>query len=175
MFSGSWSPNDAVRALKGIYAYGVQFREQPVRYWDWEGMRFVRERFPVAIMADESVHSPHDAITAMRRDTVDMINIRLMKTGSILQALRVAHIAEAAGTSCMLGCMNETRVVLTADAHAVCAQRNELWAGLDAFTEHNIDPVIRGMKLKDGVIHAPTTPGLGLDIDPEWLRTLRAA
>ena len=170
-----WTPNDAVRALKGIDAYDVQFCEQPVRYWDWEGMRFVRERSPIAIMADESVHSPHDAITAVRRDAVDMINIKLMKTGSILQAVRVAHIADAAGMNCMLGCMNETRVALTAAAHVVCSQRNVLWADLDAFTEHNIDPVIGGMQLKDGVIHAPSTPGLGLDIDPEWLKTLRAA
>jgi L-alanine-DL-glutamate epimerase-like enolase superfamily enzyme len=134
-------------------------------------MRFVRERSPIAIMADESVHSPHDAITAVRRDALDMINIKLMKTGSILQAVRVAHIADAAGMNCMLGCMNETRVTLTAAAHVVCSQRNVLWADLDAFTEHNIDPVFGGMKLKDGVIHAPTTPGPGLDIDPEWLKT----
>jgi L-alanine-DL-glutamate epimerase-like enolase superfamily enzyme len=104
-----------------------------------------------------------------------MINIKLMKTGSILQAVRVAHIADAAGMNCMLGCMSETRVALTAAAHVVCSQRNVLWADLDAFTEHNIDPIIGGMQLKDGVIHAPATPGLGLDIDPEWLKTLHKA
>jgi L-alanine-DL-glutamate epimerase-like enolase superfamily enzyme len=170
-----WTPNEAVRALKSIDAYDVQFCEQPVPYWDWEGMRFVRERSPIPIMADESVHTPHDAITAVRRDAVDMINIKLMKTGGILQAVWVARIADAADMKCMLGCMNETRVALTAAAHVVCSQRNVLWADLDAFTEHNIDPVIGGMQLKDGVIHAPTTPGLGLDIDPAWLKTLRAA
>jgi len=170
-----WTPNEGVRALKGIDAYDVQFCEQPVPYWDWEGLRFVRERSPIAIMADESVHTPHDAITAVRRDAVDMINIKLMKTGGILQAVWVARIADAADMKCMLGCMSETRVALTAAAHVVCSQRNVLWADLDAFTEHNIDPVIGGMQVKDGVIHAPTTPGLGLDIDPEWLKTLRAA
>ena len=170
-----WSPNEAVRALKGIDAYDVQFCEQPVRYWDWEGLRFVRERSPIPIMADESVHSPHDAIQAVRRDAVDMINIKLMKTGGILQAVSVARIADAADMNCMLGCMSETRVALTAAAHVVCSQRNVLWADLDAFTEHNLDPVIGGMQLKDGIIQAPTTPGLGLDIDPAWLRTLRVA
>jgi L-alanine-DL-glutamate epimerase-like enolase superfamily enzyme len=29
--------------------------------------------------------------------------------------------------------------------------------------------------VRDGIIHAPTTPGLGLDIDPDWLKTLHAA
>jgi L-Ala-D/L-Glu epimerase / N-acetyl-D-glutamate racemase len=170
-----WSPDEAVRALKGIAAFDVQFCEQPVRYWDWEGMRFVRDRSPIPIMADESVHSPHDAVTAIRLGAADMINIKLMKTGGILQAAWVARIADAANVNCMLGCMTETRIGLTAAAHVVCSQRNVLWADLDAFTEHNIDPVIGGMQLKDGVIHAPTTPGLGLDIDPDWLKTLRKA
>jgi L-alanine-DL-glutamate epimerase-like enolase superfamily enzyme len=170
-----WTPNEAVRALKGIDAYNVQFCEQPVPYWDWEGLRFVRERSPIPIMADESVHTPHDAITAVRRDAVDMINIKLMKTGGILQAVWVARIADAADMKCMLGCMSETRVALTAAAHVVCSQRNVLWADLDAFTEYEVDPVIEGMQVKDGVIHAPTTPGLGLDLDPAWLKTLRAA
>jgi L-alanine-DL-glutamate epimerase-like enolase superfamily enzyme len=170
-----WSPDEAVRALKGIDAYDVQFCEQPVPYWDWEGMRFVRERSPIAIMADESVHSPHDAVTAVRLGAADMINIKLMKTGGILQAVWVARIADAADMNCMLGCMSETRIGLTAAAHVVCSQRNVLWADLDGFVDQNIDPVIGGMQLKDGVIHAPTTPGLGLDVDPDWLKTLRRA
>lgn len=170
-----WTPNEAVRALKGMDQYDVQFCEQPGRAWDWEGMRFVRERSPIAIMADESVHSPHDAIAAVRHDAADSINIKLMKTGGILQAVSIAHVADAAGLKCMVGCMNESRVALTAAAQVVCSQRNVLWADLDTFTEHAIDPVIGGVQLKDGVLYAPTTPGLGLDIDPAWLKTLRAA
>jgi L-alanine-DL-glutamate epimerase-like enolase superfamily enzyme len=170
-----WTANEAVRALRGIDLYNVEFCEQPVHYWDWEGMKFVREHSPIAIMADESVHSPHDAIQAVRRNAVDMINIKLMKTGGILQAVWVARIADAADMRCMVGCMSETRVALTAAAQVVCSQRNVLYADLDAFTEHKIDPVIGGMQVRDGIIHAPTTPGLGLDIDPDWLKTLHAA
>ena len=154
-----WSPNEAVRALKGIDRYNVEFCEQPVPYWDWEGLKTVRNNSPIAIMADESVHTPHDAIEAVRRDAVDMINIKLMKTGGILQAAWVAQIADAADMKCMLGCMSETRIALTAAAHVVCSHRNVLYADLDAFTEHKVDPVIGGMQLKDGIIKLPVTPG----------------
>jgi L-alanine-DL-glutamate epimerase-like enolase superfamily enzyme len=170
-----WTPSEAVRALKGIDKYNVQFCEQPVPCWDWEGMKFVRNNSPIAIMADESVHNPHDAIEAVRRGAADMINIKLMKAGGILQSVRIAQIAEAADMRCMLGCMTETRLALTAAAHVVCSQRNVLYADLDAFTEHRIDPVVGGMQVKDGIIRLPETPGLGLDIDPAWLKTLRAA
>jgi L-alanine-DL-glutamate epimerase-like enolase superfamily enzyme len=170
-----WTPNEAVRALKGIDQYNVQFCEQPVPYWDWEGMKFVRNHSPIPIMADESVHSPHDAIEAVRREAVDMINIKLMKAGGILQAAWIAQIAGAADMNCMLGCMSETRVALTAAAQVVCSQRNVLYADLDAFTIHKIDPVIGGMQVKDGIIRLSATPGLGLDIDPDWLKTLHVA
>ena len=170
-----WTPNEAVRALRGLDQFKIEFCEQPVLYSDWEGMSFVRQHVEIPIMADESVHSPADAIEAVRRDAVDMINIKLMKSGGILGAVRIAHIADGADMKCMLGCMSETRVALTAAAHVVMSQKNVLYADLDAFTEHKIDPVIGGMALKDGTLTLPDKPGLGLDIDPSWLKTLKPA
>jgi L-alanine-DL-glutamate epimerase-like enolase superfamily enzyme len=171
----AWTPNQAVRALKGLDKYDIQLCEQPVAYWDWDGLKFVHNNSAIPIMADESVHNPHDAIEAVRREAVDMINIKLMKSGGILQAVHIAQIAEAANMKCMLGCMNETRVGLTAAAHVVLSQRNVLYADLDTFTEHKVDPVIGGMQVKDGIVRLTGKPGLGLDIDPAWLKTLRAA
>jgi len=170
-----WTPSDAIRALRGMEQLNVQFCEQPVLRSDLTGMRFVRSNVRIPIMADECVHSPSDAIEVVRRDAADMINIKLMKSGGILQSARIAEIASAANMECMLGCMNDTRVALTAASHVMMAQKSALYADLDAFTEHKIDPVIGGLQLKDGIITLPNTPGLGLDIDPDWLKTLRAA
>jgi L-alanine-DL-glutamate epimerase-like enolase superfamily enzyme len=170
-----WTPASGVQALKGLEQFRVEFCEQPVPFWDWEGMKFIRDRSPIPIMADESVHSPHDAIEAVRRGACDMINIKLMKTGGILNAMRVAQIADAADMKCMLGCMSEVRVALTAAAHVVLSSPNVLFADLDAFTEYDIDPVIGGMQLKDGSLSLSEKPGLGLDIDPSWLKSLHSA
>ena len=170
-----WTPAEAVRALRGLEKHRLEFCEQPVVYWDWEGLKYVRDNSPIPIMADEAVHFPQDAIQAVRHDAADMINIKLMKSGGILQSIAIAQNAEAANIHCMLGCMSETRVALTAAAHVAASQRAVLYADLDAFTEHAIDPVIGGMEVKDGTIRIPDTPGLGLDLDPAFLRTLRPA
>lgn len=170
-----WTPAEAVRALRGLEKYDIQFCEQPVVHWDWEGLKYVRNHVPIPIMADEAIHSPHDAIEAIRRDSTDMINIKLMKSGGILQSVSIAQIAEAANLQCMLGCMSETRIALTAAAHVVASQKSVLYADLDSFIEHTVDPVIGGMELKDGTIRVPEAPGLGLDLDPAFLRTLRRA
>jgi len=170
-----WTPNEAVRALRGLDPFRIEFCEQPVLFSDWEGMKFVRQNVGIPIIADESVHSPTDAIEAVRRNAADMINIKLMKSGGILQSVRIAHIADGANLKCMLGCMSETRVALTAAAHVVMSQKNVAYADLDSFTEHKIDPVIGGMAVKDGTVTLPDKPGLGLDIDPSWLQTLKPA
>jgi L-Ala-D/L-Glu epimerase len=168
-----WAVGDAVRALRGVDQYKVQFCEQPVPHWDWAGLKHVRENVPVPIMADESVHTPHDAITGLRQDAMDMINIKLMKTGGILQAVRLAGIAAAANLPCMLGSMSESRLALTAAAHVIMSQPIIRYADLDAFLEHEIDPVIGGMQVKAGVVTLPDTPGLGVELDASVLKKLQ--
>lgn len=167
-----WSPAQAVRSLHGIETYHIQACEQPVPHWDMEGLRYVRDHSSVPIMADESVHSPHDAIEAIRKNAVDLINIKLMKTGGILNAVRVAQIAAAADIQCMLGCMNETSLGLTAAAHVIASQKNLIYADLDSYLFAVSNPIIGGMEIRQGTVYLPTTPGLGLDIDPVFLKKL---
>jgi L-alanine-DL-glutamate epimerase-like enolase superfamily enzyme len=169
-----WSVSDALIALRGIAPYGLDFCEQPVKDWDWNGLRHVRANSPVPIMADESVHSPHDAIEGLRHDAFDMINIKLMKTGGVLPAVRLAHIAAAANVPCMVGCMAETRLALTAAAHVVMSQAIIRWADLDAYHEMAVDLCSGGMKVERGVVTLPDTPGLGVEMDPAIVRKLQA-
>lgn len=170
-----WSPSDCVHVLRGVAEQQLQLCEQPVVYWDWAGLRFIRESVSTPIMVDESVHVAHDAITGIREDAMDMINIKLMKCGGILQAVRIAQVADAANMKCMLGCMDESRVGLTAAAHVVASQKNVEFADLDAFLFLETDPVIGGMEVRDGVVHMPQGPGLGVDVDPAFIAKLRAA
>jgi L-alanine-DL-glutamate epimerase-like enolase superfamily enzyme len=168
-----WSVTDAIKTLRGLEPYNVQFCEQPVPYWDWAGLSRIRGNVPVPVMADESIHSPHDVITGVRQNAMDMINIKLMKSGGILKAVQTAEVAEAANLPCMLGCMSETRVALTAAAHVVMSQRICRYADLDAFLEHDVDPVVGGMQVTAGTVRLPEAPGLGLDIDPAFLKKLQ--
>lgn len=170
-----WSPMDCVQVLRSVADQQVQLCEQPVVYWDWAGLRYIRENSGVSIMVDESVHVAHDAITGIRENAMDAINIKLMKSGGILGAVRIAQVADAANIKCMLGCMDETRLGLTAAAHVVASQKNVVFADLDANLFLATDPVIGGMELRQGVIRLPHAAGLGLDVDPAFVAKLRAA
>ena len=167
-----WTAAETVRALRMMEKYQMQICEQPVPYWDVEGLKFSRDNSPTPIMADESVHSPHDAFAVTRENAVDCINIKLMKSGGLLRGVQIATVAASAGVTCMVGCMEETRLALTAGAHLVCSQKNIVYADLDGFLELSVDPVIGGMQMKDGIVTLPNTPGLGLDIDPAFFNKL---
>ncbi len=162
----------AIYALKKIDRLRIQFAEQPVLASDTNGLRAVREESPIPIMADEALFGPADAVKLIRAEACDFMNIKIMKAGGILNSVRIAHIADAANMRCMVGCMLETRIALTAAAHVVASQANIVYADLDGNAEHTIDPVVGGMTTKAGIVTMPEKPGLGCDIDPAFLKKM---
>jgi L-alanine-DL-glutamate epimerase-like enolase superfamily enzyme len=168
-----WSVPQSIYALRKMAPLGIEFCEQPVLASDTAGLHAVRAQSPVAIMADEAVFGPADAIKLVRAEACDTFNIKLMKAGGILNGVRIAHIADAANMRCMVGCMLETRLGLTAAAHLVASQRNIIYADLDGNTEHETDPIIGGISVKAGRLTMPETPGLGCDVDPAFVKKLQ--
>ena len=126
-------------------------------------------------MADEACFLPADALKLIRAEACDYFNIKLMKAGGMANAIRIAHIADAANIRCMVGCMLESNIALTAAAHVVASQANIIFADLDGNAEHKENPVVGGMTVKAGLVTMPETPGLGCDIDPAYLKKLKRA
>ena len=168
-----WTVPQAVYALRKMEPLAIQFCEQPVLASDTAGLRAVRSQSPIAIMADEALFGPADAVKLIRAEACDSFNIKLMKAGGILNAIRIAHIADAANMRCMAGCMLESKLALTAAAHVVASQANIVYADLDGNSEHVTDPIIDGMTVKAGVLTLPEKPGLGCDVDPDFVKKLR--
>jgi len=127
-----WTPKQAIEALNKIEKFNIQFAEQPVPAEDIKGLIDVRKNSPIPIMADESVHSPEDALRLIQAEAIDLINIKLMKSGGILKGRKIAAIAEAAGIPCMIGCMGESEIGIAAGAHLAAAVQNIKYADLDS-------------------------------------------
>jgi L-alanine-DL-glutamate epimerase-like enolase superfamily enzyme len=168
-----WTVPQAVYALRKMEPLAIEFCEQPVLASDTAGLRAVRLQSPIAIMADEALFGPADAIKLIRAEACDTFNIKVMKAGGLLNSIRIAHIADAANMRCMVGCMLESKLALTAAAHVVASQANIVYADLDGNSEHVTDPIIDGMTVKAGVLTLPEKPGLGCDVDPAFVKKLR--
>jgi L-alanine-DL-glutamate epimerase-like enolase superfamily enzyme len=124
-------------------------------------------------MADESVFTHHDAERLIRHKACNYINIKFAKSGGILEATNINRIAEANGIACMLGGMLESRVALTAKMHFALAHNNILFYDLDTcLIGHKVDPVIGGVSYKGMELSLTNAPGIGADVDPEFLKSL---
>jgi L-alanine-DL-glutamate epimerase-like enolase superfamily enzyme len=167
-----WTVPQAIYALRKMEPLDIELCEQPVLASDTAGMRAVRSRSPISIMADESLFGPADAVELIRAEACDTFNIKVMKAGGLLNSIRIAHVADAANMRCMVGCMLESNLALTAAAHVVASQANIVYADLDGNTEHLENPVVGGMTVEAGTLTLPETPGLGCDVDPAFVRKL---
>ena len=160
-----WSPQEAVWVLREMEPFRVQLVEQPVPFWDLEGLRYVRERSPIPVMADEAVHSPRDALRAIRAGAVDYINIKLMKAGGLHRAKEIAAISRAAGLANMIGSMVETDIGATAAIHFALSEGNVRFRDLDTGTDPNSLLITDGGSYIEGgmrYLRDPEAPGLGI-------------
>ncbi len=159
-----WMPKEAVRVLSRMEESGldIEFVEQPVKAHDFAGLKYVTERVSIPVLADESVFSPEDAFTILQMRAADLINIKLMKCGGIYNALKIAAAAEVYGVECMIGCMLEAKVSVTAAVHLACAKRVITKVDLDGPVLCRADPVEGGAVFNEKDISISNAPGLGI-------------
>ncbi len=159
-----WEPKEAVYAIKRMEQPDININlvEQPVLAKDFEGMKYVTDRVNVPVLADESVFSPSDALRLINMRAADMINIKLMKTGGIYNALKIVSLAEVAGMKCMIGSMMESKIGVTAAAHLGAGKANIVDVDLDVPLLCREDPVKGGVLYNKNEMTLSKGPGLGL-------------
>lgn len=165
-----WDPETALRVLTAIAPYRIEFCEQPMHHRHDARLPALRQASPIRIMADESVCDHFDAERVIRSGGCDYINIKLAKSGGILEAIRIADTARALGTPCMLGGMLESRLALTAKVHLALSHDNIIFHDLDTCLLGQLeDPVLGGAEYRGFELHVGDGPGLDADIDPAFL------
>lgn len=163
-----WQAKEAVSIISAMEDRGldIDLVEQPVPAHDLEGMVYVTSRVQTPILADESVFSPADAVEIIRRGAADLVNIKLMKTGGIWQALKICDVAEIYGVECMIGCMLESRLSVAAAAHLAAGQRIITRADLDGPSLCAVDPYTGGPLFNGPEIAMSDNPGVGVEDVP---------
>ncbi|HJU65589.1 MAG TPA: dipeptide epimerase, partial [Gemmatimonadaceae bacterium] len=152
--NAAWTPKRALSMMQCLVDHRVEFVEQPLPAHDVAGLRFVRERSPLPIIADESCVVATDIPPLV--GAVDGINIKLAKCGGLREALRMIATARAHGLLVMMGCMIETSLGITAAAHLAPLLD---FADLDGAALLANDP-FRGASIAGGEISVPDSPGL---------------
>jgi L-Ala-D/L-Glu epimerase len=156
--NAAWTPKSALRIIPLLQELGVEFVEQPLPPEDLEGMRFVRDRSALPIVADESCLVASDI--PKLAGVVDGINIKLAKCGGLREALRMIATARAHSMLVMCGCMVESSLGITAAAQFAPLLD---YADLDGAALVANDPYV-GASIEGGVVRLPAGAGLGVTL-----------
>jgi L-alanine-DL-glutamate epimerase-like enolase superfamily enzyme len=154
--NAAWTAKGALQIAELLAALGVEFIEQPLPPHDLEGLRFVRDRSPLPVVADESCVTASDV--PRLAGVVDGVNLKLAKCGGLREAMRLIATARAHGMLVMAGCMIETSLGISAAAHLAplldCAD-------LDGAALLADDPYV-GATIAGGAIRLSDGAGLGV-------------
>jgi L-alanine-DL-glutamate epimerase-like enolase superfamily enzyme len=165
-----WDVPTALDVLGKVHGLDVEYCEQPVQHWNLEALRRIHDRSPVPIVADEAVFDHHDAFRVLSVDACDYVNLKLSKSGGVRAGQKAAAVVDAAGKSCMIGCMMESRLGLTAAAHLASAMGHFKFFDLDSAHLLAADPILGGMRYEaDMVLLDESAPGLGAEPDPAFV------
>jgi len=170
----AWSEMDAMRGIARLEAGGVDLIEQPTRAGNSAALARLKARFDVAIMADEALHGPDDALALARLDAADVYAVKITQSGGLVPALEVATVARLAGIGLYGGTMLEGGIGTAATAH-LCATFPELAWGTELFGPLLLTQEVLQEPLvyRDFMLQVPTGPGLGVTVDPDKLRAMQ--
>ncbi len=147
---------EAIRKINWLESQGVEYVEQPMPAHMLEETRYVRSKVHLPIFADEACTDV--AMIPRLVDAYDGINVKLDKSGGILEACRWIEVARAMNLKVMLGCMVSSSCSVTAAAHLSPLVD---YADLDGNLLVANDPW-RGVRVEKGKLLLPDGPGLGL-------------
>ena len=150
-----WSLDEALESLPQLATLGVEYCEQPLPARDPGGPE-LKKRSPLPIYVDEDCHRLADV--AQCAEIGHGINVKLAKAGGLREATRMVHAARALGLGCMLGCMVESGLGISAGAQ-IASLFDHVDLDGNLLLAHDPWP---GVPFVDGVQLPPEEPGLGV-------------
>ncbi len=163
-----WSEATARRYMPALAELGVDLVEQPLPAGQMEALARVTAASRVPVMIDEGAFSAAEIARAGAIHAADVLSLKLVKSGGLLDLRRAAAIADAHGLELYGGCLLESG--LGAAAHmAVFSTLPRLQWGTEHFGPQILvrDIVSKGPEFRDFQIHLPEGPGLGITLDED--------
>ena len=170
-YNQAYTPAEAVRAIKAIEPFGIDFAEQPVRATDYVGMAHVQSLVDTPIMAHEGCFSLQDIVTLVELGAVGIIGLNSERPGGVTNALRAITYAEQRGLGVVLH--NQPLGIASAmHLHVAAAKHHQLGHATELFGHVMMedDLIVQRIDYDGGTGTLPEGPGWGVDLDEEALR-----
>jgi len=160
--------------LKCLDEFGLMMIEQPLAHDEIIDHAELQAQLTTPICLDECIRSAHQAEQAIRLRACGIINIKLGRVGGFREAKRVHDLAERHGIPVWCGGMLESGI---GRAHNIAlstlpnftlpgdvSASKRYWKRDIIFPPVEVSP--------QGTITVPTAPGLGYDVDHDFLKSV---
>ena len=159
--NGGWTVQQAMEMQSALMAADVVLLEQPIAAHldaqvDLDGFAALREHCSLPLVADESCWNLEDLLRLAPH--VDGVNLKLLKTGGLTEALLMARVARRLNLDLMVGCYSDSTLLNGAACQLLSLIR---WPDLDSHLNLVDDPY-EGLPLDRDRLSPPTANGLGI-------------
>lgn len=160
--------DEAVRVGRMLEEYNYSYFEEPV-YFDWlDGTRHVADALSIPVAGGEQQHSIYAFRWLLANGGLDIVQPDHYYFGGTIRSLKVALMGAAMGKQCIPHLSGGFGFIYM--LHLVSAMPN---AGphieFKGYTNLPIDCPTSPLRVEDGKIKVPTGPGIGVDIDPDYI------
>jgi len=169
----NWSVPTAIKWIKTLQKYNIQYVEQPVPDYDLDGLATVRRAVDVPIATDESCSSVERVLEMIKRDACDVFVVYVSESGGLSRARTIASIADACGKWCVMGTWAETGVATIAGAHVIASTTNFAFCNDSHYMLQTDDIISNPLQIINGAITLPDKPGLGVELDLQKLEEFK--
>jgi len=183
--NGSWNYYQALMILKKLEKYDLAMVEQPVPWWDVDGMARLRNKIGIPVFADESATELKHLLEIIQKNAADGFFIKIPKAGGLLKSQKWVSIAKAAGLPVVCGCMMGSGLEAAAYTHLLVSDE---W--MSKFVHENIGPLhvhdvfdtvsttinddiaLNVPRYENGYLYPPDGPGLGVQLNEAAIHQL---
>lgn len=169
--NGFYSVEEAIRVGHLLEKYRYGFFEEPVMFDWYEETKQVADALSIPVAGGEQEYSLHGFRWLLGNDGVQIVQPDNYYFGGMIRSMQVARMAQAVGKTCTPH-MSGGGLGFLYMMHFVSALPNAMphheFKGLR--TTVPFECKTSPLKVVDGKIKVPTGPGLGVDIDPAYIK-----
>jgi L-alanine-DL-glutamate epimerase-like enolase superfamily enzyme len=183
--NGGWHYYQALMTLRKLEKYNLAMVEQPVPWWDIDGMARLRAKTSIPVFADEAAIELKNLMEIIQKNAADGFFLKIPKAGGLLKAQKWVAIAKAAGLPVVCGCMMGSGLEAAAYTHLLVADEwmsKMVHENLGPLHIHDVfetvskpiknDVALNVPRYENGFLYPTTAPGIGVELNEKAIAQL---
>jgi L-alanine-DL-glutamate epimerase-like enolase superfamily enzyme len=159
--------DDAIRLGRALADYGVYFLEEPLSPDDLDGWRRLVDQPPTPVACGEKETTRYGFRDLMERGGLRIVQPDVARAGGITECLRIAALAELHRVRVIPHCWSSD-ILVAATMHLITTLSDCPYLEYNAMEQPlRTQLITEPIRPRDGIVHVPEGPGLGIELNEE--------